>query len=341
MIVEQFRRVGGLQISVEVEECVGSPDGLGWRSRVGFAVDSAGRAGLRRHRSHDIQVIDTCLIAHPAIQALEVTALPWPGAVSVDAIASTAGNVALIVEARRGQSVRPQHPDPEVAVARRHSRDLVMQAGDSHVTEHAAGRDWHVGLLSFWQIHPAAADVLVDAVRDFTGLRSGDCVLDLYAGAGLFAGALVSAVAPQGRVVAIESSPTAVQDAAVNLTNTVEIRRALVEPGLVRSLAAELGRIDVVILDPPRTGAGRGVVEDIAAALPRAVVYVACDPAALARDVATFATVGYAMTGLRAFDLFPMTAHVECVALLTRVEEAPSASVLESGDTVVTVSQRR
>ena len=141
----------------------------------------------------------------------------------------------------------------------------------------------------------------------------------------MFAGALVSAVGPAGRVVAIESSPTAVQDAAVNLAETVDIRRALVEPGLVGALAAELGRIDVVILDPPRTGAGRGVVEDIAAARPRAVVYVACDPAALARDVATFGALGYAMTELRAFDLFPMTAHVECVALLTPSGSAPGA----------------
>jgi len=159
----------------------------------------------------------------------------------------------------------------------------------------------------------------VAAVRDFAAVRPGETVLDLYAGVGLFAGALASSVDPGGRVVAVESHPMAVQDAVANLGSGVEVRRALVEPGLVPALSAELGRIDVIVLDPPRSGAGRGVVEDMVAARPRVIVYVACDPAALARDSAIFRELGYRLDELRAFDLFPMTAHMECVAKFTAV----------------------
>jgi tRNA/tmRNA/rRNA uracil-C5-methylase (TrmA/RlmC/RlmD family) len=315
VIVEQFRRLAGMDVVVDVEEC-GAPDGLGWRTRVGFAVDAQGRAGLRRHRSHDIHPIDTCLIAHPAVSELGVTDLPWPGAGSVEAIVSSTGQRAIVVEARRSQTVAPHHPDPTVAVARRHKRDIVMYDGDATVTERAAGRDWRVSLQSFWQIHPASPETLVSTVHEYAAVQKGDHVLDLYAGVGLFAGALAALAGPSGRVVAVESSPAAVEDAVANLGETVDVRRALVEPGLVRAISTEMARVDVVVLDPPRAGAGRGVVEDIAAAAPRAVVYVACDPAALARDVASFATLGYRLEALRAFDLFPMTAHVECVALL-------------------------
>ncbi|MCU1675671.1 MAG: rRNA (uracil-5-)-methyltransferase [Frankiales bacterium] len=327
VISEQFRRLAGMDVTVVVEEAPGSPDGLGWRTRVGFAVDRAGHAGLRRHRSHDVHPVATCLIAHPQIRALAVTGLDWRGAGSVEAIVSATGERALVVEARRGERITPSHPDESVAVARRSGKDLVVYSGAASVTEHAAGRDWTVGLDSFWQIHPAAADTLVAAVRGFAAVRADDRVLDLYAGVGLFAGALAAQLAGQlgsGRVVAVESSASAVRDAEVNLGagtdlgSHVDIRRGVVEAGVVTAIAAELGAVDVVVLDPPRTGAGRAVVEDIAAVRPRAVVYVACDPAALARDVAIFDSLGYAVERLRAFDLFPMTAHVECVALLVR-----------------------
>ena len=339
VIVDQFRRLAGLDVVVDVEEC-GAADGLGWRTRVGFAVDTRGRAGLRRHRSHDILPVETCLIAHPEVTALGLTNLPWPGAGSVEAIASSTGERAVVVEARRGQTVAPHHPDPTVAVASRHKRDILMYEGNATVTEQAIGRSWRVSLQSFWQIHPASAETLVSAVRQLAAIQDGDHILDLYAGVGLFAGALCDLAGPTGRVVAVESSPAAADDAVANVGEAVEVRRALVEPGLVPAVVAQMGRpggqlggrnldpgpsgsstvgggwVDVVVLDPPRAGAGRGVVEDIAGAAPRAVVYVACDPAALARDVAIFGELGFRLAALRAFDLFPMTAHVECVALL-------------------------
>jgi tRNA/tmRNA/rRNA uracil-C5-methylase (TrmA/RlmC/RlmD family) len=139
-------------------------------------------------------------------------------------------------------------------------------------------------------------------------------VLDLYAGVGLFT-AFLADRAGTDRVVAVEGHPGAARDAVANL------------PHEVRVLTGDVGRVlrerldepfDLVVLDPPREGARRAVVEQVVDRAPRAAAYVACDPAALARDVAVFAEHGYALTDLRAFDLFPMTHHVECVALLEK-----------------------
>lgn len=148
-------------------------------------------------------------------------------------------------------------------------------------------------------------------------------MLDLYAGVGLFAGVLADLVGPTGRVLAVESDPRATEDALVNLADLpqAEMRQSRVDPALLESLAAEAREpgpaYDLVVLDPPRSGAGREVAVALAGLGARAIAYVACDPAALSRDLAAFAEAGYRLETLRAFDLFPMTHHVECVALLT------------------------
>jgi tRNA/tmRNA/rRNA uracil-C5-methylase (TrmA/RlmC/RlmD family) len=169
----------------------------------------------------------------------------------------------------------------------------------------------------FWQVHPGAAAALLDAVLDAAGPRAGEHALDLYCGVGLFAAGLASRVGSGGSVLGVEGEGRAVADARRNLHDLPWVRlehapveAALTGPGRPR-------RADVAVLDPPRTGAGREVVEAVLALQPRVVVYVACDPAALARDVALAAGAGYRLDGLRAFDLFPMTHHVECVARLT------------------------
>ena len=172
----------------------------------------------------------------------------------------------------------------------------------------------------FWQVHPGAPTALVEAVLDMLQPQPGEKVLDLYSGVGLFTAFLVDAVTSSGEVVAVEGDRRAVRHAATNLADQpwVEVRSGGVEKVLARGL--EFGTdsaVDLVVLDPPRNGARKGVVEQVAARHPRAIAYVACDPAALARDIAYFAEVGYRLESIRAFDLFPMTHHVECVALLT------------------------
>jgi tRNA/tmRNA/rRNA uracil-C5-methylase (TrmA/RlmC/RlmD family) len=296
VVREQLVRLGGLDDadlnaiwSGEVT-AVADPEpampGLRWRTRVRLAVDEVGHAGLHPHRSHDVVALDDCLIAHEALDIPEITGTSWPGV----------EQVTVEVEPRSGERV--------VTVGRGH--------GSESLTMTAAGRQWQVSGGGFWQVHPAAADTLVDAVMSAASPRNGESLVDLYAGVGLFSAVWGSRV--EGQVDAVEGHGGAASDAAVNIGDFPQARVHAVP--VERFIAEADVRPDVVVLDPPRIGARREVVEGIARWHPRAVVYVACDPAALARDVRYFAASGYRLTGLRAFDLFPMTHHVECVALL-------------------------
>ncbi|SFF42038.1 tRNA/tmRNA/rRNA uracil-C5-methylase, TrmA/RlmC/RlmD family [Blastococcus tunisiensis] len=309
VVREQLSRLAGLDVDVPVEELPGGP--LRWRSRARFAVDRTGAAGLRRHRSHDVVVLDDCPITEESAAAA-VLRRPWPGAGAVDVSVDSTGAVTTTRLDRRGRPtssrvVRPGGALPEEPAGRAERR--------------AGGRDWEVEGTGFWQVHPAAADALVAAVSAFADVRAGETVLDLYAGAGLFGGALAPAVGPTGRVVCVESDPGACAAADANLSGfpQAEVWQGDVDAEGLAGLLADLGTApDVVVLDPPRAGAGREVSRLLAGTGARAVVYVACDPAALARDLAAVTGEGYRLAGIRGFDAFPMTAHVECVALLVR-----------------------
>ena len=275
--------------SLVVKSVPGDSEGLGWRTRVRFAVDARGRAGLRAARSHDVVPIDECAIAHPGINALGVTRREWSGVSEVLAIAPSAG-------------AGIARPDPI--------------RGRGRVTERAADRTWKVDLTGFWQVHPGAADTLVDVVRALADVREGDRVLDLYSGVGLFAAALAPLVGDTGTVDAVESDAGAHTNAKRNLHELTQAR--LHHADVLRWLGAGTRSADVVILDPPRTGAGTKVAEAITDLAPRTIVYVACEPAPLARDLAAFAERGWRAQELVALDMFPMTHHVECVVRITR-----------------------
>ena len=296
VVAEQLRRLAGLDVEVRVEPVPGDQDGLGWRTRVQWAVARDGTVGLRRHRSHEVVPIDRCRIAHPAIAEAPPAPAEVDGAAGVETLVSSTGETLALVTTRD---------------------DRTFADGPTVLHEQAAGRTFEVTGSGFWQVHPAAADTLVDAVLAGLDPQPGERAADLYSGVGLFSAALAERVGPAGHVVAVESDGGAVDDAQGNLADLHQV--ALLADRVDKALATDLvGPRDLVVLDPPRTGARREVVEGIAALGPREVAYVACDPAALARDVATFAEHGYALASLRAFDLFPMTHHVECVAILSR-----------------------
>src|SRR5215212_2068032 len=310
VVREQLARLAGVDLDVTVEELPGGP--LRWRSRARFAVDRTGAAGLRRHRSHDVVLLDDCPITvEPAAQA--VLGQRWPGAGAVDVAVDSAAVVTTTRLDRRGvpQSTRVLRPGADVP-----------EEPAGRAQRSAGGRDWEVEGTGFWQVHPGAADALVAAVSGFADVRPGETVLDLYAGAGLFGGALAPAVGPDGRVVCVEADPAACAAADANLAGYpyAEVWEGDVDAEGLTRLLADLGAPDVVVLDPPRAGAGPAVSRLLAATGARAIVYVACDPAALARDVAAFGGSGYRLAGIRGFDAFPMTAHVECVALLVPEE---------------------
>jgi tRNA/tmRNA/rRNA uracil-C5-methylase (TrmA/RlmC/RlmD family) len=184
--------------------------------------------------------------------------------------------------------------------------------GPGVVHEYALRREWTLPADTFWQVHPAAADTLATAVLDLLDPQPGETAWDLYGGAGLFAAALASAGA---RVTLVESASGAADAARTNLADLPRVE--VVEAWVERVLPRLTGPVDLVVLDPPRSGAGASVVRALVAAAPRAIAYVACDPAAFARDVRTFREAGWQLLALRAYDCFPMTHHIECVGLLT------------------------
>lgn len=292
VVREQLQRLARLDSDVTVEAVPGDHDGLDWRTRVQFAVDRSGRPGLRKHRSREIEYVDRCLIAHPDLPA--VLDRRWAGRESVEAIVSATGERLRVLT----------------------DRDGITLDGPDVLHEQVAERGFEVSGSGFWQVHPGAAGVLVSAVLTALDAQPGERALDLYSGVGLFSAFLAERVGASGRVVAVESDPVAVSDAERNLGGLPQVTAVVdrVERALERGSVGE--RCDVVVLDPPRVGAKRDVVSAVAGLGPRAVAYVACDPGALARDVAIFAEHGYRLASLRAFDIFPMTHHVECVALL-------------------------
>jgi tRNA/tmRNA/rRNA uracil-C5-methylase (TrmA/RlmC/RlmD family) len=288
VVTEQMSRLAGVTRPVVVEAVAGDGSGLGWRTRLRLATDAGGRAGFRRHRSHQVEPIGDCLIAAAGADVAELVSRTWPADVEVTVDVSSTGERAVAVG---------RHPDL--------------------VTERAAGRDWAVPVGGFWQVHVGAADLLAQVVSELADVHAGDRCLDLYSGVGLFAGTIAPHAA---RVTAVESDRRACAAARRNLADLgVTVVNDRVDHWLRSPREA-----DVVVLDPPRKGAGKEVIERIARTAPRRVVYVACDPAALARDSAAMQRLGYALVDLRAYDLFPMTAHVECLALFTPTPATPA-----------------
>ena len=279
VVTDTLRRIGRIDHPVTMEAA--DETGLGWRTRMRYVV-SAGTPGMYAHRSHDLIAVEHCLLAHP--DNPDVLDRTWPGAEAVHTAVSTTGEQVV---------------------------------GEGRVHEKVRDRTFRVDATGFWQVHPAAATTLVGAVLDGLDPQPGETALDLYSGVGLFAAFLADAGCA---VLTAESDKPAVRNARRNLhdTRAVTIEQGRVDRVLAAARRQGLESVDLVVLDPPRTGAGREVVRAIAELTPRAVAYVACDPAALARDLRVFLDNGYSIGSLRAFDLFGMTHHIECVAVLER-----------------------
>ncbi|MGH4010454.1 MAG: class I SAM-dependent RNA methyltransferase [Pseudonocardiaceae bacterium] len=293
VVVEALRRIAGLDVEVTVQELPGGA--LGWRTRTRLAADETGRPGFRVHRSHAVLPVPACPLAVPG--SLDpVLSRRWRPGGELEVVADDSGQLHVA-------QLRPGRPPKQ-------------HRGTGRVVRRAAGRRWELSAHGFWQVHPAAADAVAALVGEWAAAPLGGTAWDLYGGVGLFASVLAGQVGPTGSVIVVEASRRAAADGAAALADLPQVR--FITGRVERTLAGLPGCPDVVVLDPPRRGAGREVAAAVADRGPARIVQVACDPAALARDIARYAESGYRLLAVRALDAFPMTHHVECVAVLAR-----------------------
>lgn len=308
-IAELLGQIAGIEREVVVEE-VGGDDGLAWRTRVRLAVDRNGHPGFRRHRSHRIERVDACPVAVPRVGATGALRSRWPGASELEVVTGTATDDAVVSVMPRGRG-KPQVPDVEAGLV----VNGQVRRDPSVVHMNVQGHSYRVSAGVFWQAHRDAAETLLAAVLNATGPCRGMAIADLYAGAGLFAVALAHEAGAEGTVLAVERDGRACADARHNGADLPHliVEEADVTPKLV---ATGIGRPTVIVLDPAREGAGVAVMRALSGLTPtlQRVVYVSCDAASFSRDARALLDERWTLKSLRAFDLFPMTEHVELVA---------------------------
>jgi tRNA/tmRNA/rRNA uracil-C5-methylase (TrmA/RlmC/RlmD family) len=322
LVRQQLVHVGGLT-GIEVRPTLrpkagGEPEGFGYRERATLTAAEDGRLGFMRAGSHSVHPVDRCPLLASGLQELPGALGRHPSGAKVRLRRGAGGERLVVLEA--GASSRTRfYPPADLAWATvRGSGTVVDGEGEPSVTERIAGVELHVSAASFFQVHRDGAEALVQLAGDALGPVTGGTLLDLYAGVGLFA-ATVGAEA--AKVVAVESWKPAARDARRNLRAHPD---ATVLQDDVAKALARVPAADLVVIDPPRAGAGAVALGRVAALRPRAIALVSCDPAALARDVRTLADLGYGAAWVQPVDLFPQTAHVEALTALYPAEGATS-----------------
>lgn len=309
---EALTRYGGVSEdfvrSVHVEPVNGSADALRWRTRVTLNVDSTGLAGPYAERTNQVIAVDSLPLAASALEALGIHHGDWSGHSRIRLVQSSTGQPRVIIDT--------QKPQP-----------LTEKVGDEvfHLSDH-----------SFWQVHRGAAETLDALVSEalaaglagsggFSPVDPMAQHFDLYSGVGLFAKAIGRAYGPDSRIIAVESDSGATDFTTKNLRHYLhsevansDVKRFLQSftPEGTVGTEGTAGTVGTVVLDPPRTGAKAEVVGHIIALRPQQVIYVACDPVALGRDVRLFRDAGYELVSVKGVDLFPHTHHMEAVASL-------------------------
>jgi 23S rRNA (uracil1939-C5)-methyltransferase len=286
----------------------------GYRNHVQLALTPEGRLGYCRGASHDVIAVDRCLLLHEQLDelhaALDVAAAGLTG-VSLRAGINT--GQALILLETAGEEAPELEISLPAACALRTPGGVQPLIGNPWIEEEVAGRRYRISAESFFQVNTAGAEALVEVVANYAAPRLADVLLDAYCGVGLFTLALAGAVA---EAIGIESAPSACEDFA---SNAGELMNVTLHEGAVEEvlpvLLAQGQRADLVVLDPPRAGAGPEVIRELVELGPRCIVYVSCDPATLARDSIHLAAAGYRLVEAQPVDLFPQTYHVETVAL--------------------------
>ena len=304
VLEEALSRMAGITMRPVVEQAAGDDlaNGLGYRTRVQLHVDELGNVGPYRERSHQVVEVRDLPLAVEDIRELGLHLKNWSGVKKIEIASSNTGNVQYSVDKK--------------------------VKGDERLVERAGGRTFRITGGGFWQVHRKAPDILTTAVNEAIAKAGFDTTadnLDLYGGVGLFAGTIAAKFGVDSVITTVEAFKTATEDAKLNLADLPNVRAILAptERFLDERVSSHVKNgspetTATVVLDPPRAGAGAKVVGQVLALKPKHIVYVACDPVALARDLKPLTEGGYELASLRAFDLFPHTHHIEAVASLIR-----------------------
>lgn len=277
-------------------EPVGDGDARGWRSRVRLDTDAEGRAGFHRYHSAELVTDLRCGQLPDGM----LTGLDGPRWKSGEQV-----HVAVGDDGRR-----------HVGVTSANRRGAAIAEGSGEVLRRVGEREWRLPVDAFWQSHRDAAATYSALIRKWCGDLPGARAWDLYGGAGVLAAALADAVGERGRVLSVDTSWAASAAARVALADLPGVR---VVTGSVRAVLADQRHpAQIAVLDPPRAGAGKAVIDLVAAAGTARVIHIGCEAAAFARDVGLYRSRGYQVEQIRVFDAFPLTHRVECIALLTR-----------------------
>lgn len=294
VLKEALHRMAGVETDVTVQGLPQDDErgGLRYRTRVQLNVDESGLAGPSKVRSNEIVFTKELPLAVLEIEELGLQLKNWSGVKKISIAASSTGDLQWQIDAK--------------------------QQGSAKLLERAGGRTFRLSTGAFWQVHDGAAQLLSDAVTrmakqlEFEPKKHN---LDLYAGAGLFSATLSHSFSGS-RFTAVEANKQAVADGEASTRDLSELK--FVKSDTLEYLKRAQPEYDTVVLDPPRSGAAGKVVAQLVRLAPRNIIYVACDPVALARDLKGLLAGGYQIRGLESFDIFPHTHHFECVVGLTR-----------------------
>ena len=296
VLEESLSRMAGISNRVQVMPVPGDEltNGLGYRTRIQLHVSEEGVAGPYQERTHNVVPVKALPLAVAEINELGVHHKNWQDVKRIEISTASTGGIQWFIDKK--------------------------VKGDKRLTERALGRSFRISSGGFWQVHKGAAELLASEIVELSeGLEVDANNLDLYGGVGLFSGALATKYGKKLNITTVESSKVATSDASANLVDLSKHKAvaAPVEGFLKLQIKQGLDLSGAtVIIDPPRAGAGKTVVDQLAFLKPKKIVYVACDPVSLARDLKTFAASGYRIGDIRAFDLFPHTHHFETLATL-------------------------
>ena len=347
-VQDALQRIGGSDVPVETIHGAAATER--YRNKVQFPV-RGGAIGFYRARTHEVVDVEDCLLQPEDAKSIRHAVQEYMTAFRVSSYDDRSGRglirhlyirsnqagerlVCLLVNGEKLPQVEklvsllraaaPRLRGVVLGVNRKKNNVILGESyrtlwGDDYLTETLCSHCFRISVPSFFQINRAQTEVLYQRVLDFAGLTGRETVVDLYCGIGTIS---LTMAKRAGRVIGVEVVPEAVDDARENAARNGLAGKTRFECGDASSLAEQLKdegvRPDVVTVDPPRKGLAVDVVETIVEMAPRRVVYVSCDPATLGRDVKRFADLGYRAARAEAVDLFPRTAHVESVVLLTR-----------------------